>query len=182
MSFIKDLQILKEKDDLSKLPEDVIKKLKKLIRDGATDLAKKWENSLELVTQAYKVESVTIPTPALRTAYSQFDEMLKYAVKEMFDARKGMDDDWRMSSTVFREFKESMEREVTIRIYEISPTAGAGHTVKAKNMDEVVEMVRKQAGAKHFDMDVEQHDDSSCTCNFSFQGIKRPYKIELKQL
>lgn len=182
MQFLQDLQILKEKDDLSKLPEDIIKDLKKLIRDGAADLDLEWPNSLELVKRAYTVQGIERPTPAERTAYTQFEELLKYAVEQLADARKDTGNSWRMSSTVFREFKESMEKVCRFRVYEVSDKAGKGWTVEAKNMETIVDMVRNQASGAGFDMDVKEHDPSSCTCNFSYQGIQRPYKVSIQRL
>ncbi len=182
VQFIKDLYLLQEKDDLSKLPENVIKSLKKLIRDGASDLELKWANSLELVKKAYEVEGVMLPSPAEKTGYEQFEELLSYAVAEMTDARKGTDDSWRMSSTVFREFKESMQKMIKVRVYEIGTKNAKGHTVEVQNMEQVIDMIRKQAGKKGYKMDVDEDDPSSCTCKFSYQGIQRPYKVRLQRL
>lgn len=182
MQFIKDLQLIIEKDDLSKLPEDTIKAIKKLIRDGANTLDMKWANSLALVKKAYEIEGVEMASPAQKTAWEQYKKLLNFAVKELFDARKDFDNSWRMSSTVFREFKESMEKVCNFRVYELSDKAGKGWTVEAKNMDAVLDMIRKQAGGAGFDMDVEEHDSNSCTCSFSVHGIKKNYKVKLQRL
>ena len=182
MQFLQDLQILKEKDDLSKLPEDIIKDLKKLIRDGAADLDLDWANALELVKKAYSVQGVERPSPNERTAWDQYTELLKYGVEQLADARKDTNNSWRMSSTVFREFKESMEKTCKFRVYEVSDKAGKGWTVEAKNMESILDMVRKQAGGAGFDMNVEEHDPSYCTCKFSYQGIQRPYKVSIQRL
>jgi len=182
MEFIKTLRFLTEKDDLSKLPDDIIKKLQKSIRDGAEDLSTDWDNVLILVKKAFEIEGVQIPTPAERTAFSQFEELLSYAVKHLADARKGTDDSWRMSSTVFREFKESMERTVRVRIYELGEKNGTSHTVQAKNMQAVIDMIGVQAGKKHFDMKVEHHDAGSCTCKFTYMNVERQYRVKLQLL
>lgn len=182
MQFIKDLKIIIEKDDLSKLPEDIVKKLKKLIRDGAADLKLDWSNAMELVKKAYEVEGVTMPSPEERSAWDQYEELLQIGVKELAEARSDFDNSWRMSSTVFREFKESMKKEIQVRVYEIGDSFAKGHTVKAENMQEVIDMIRKQAGRKAFDMEVDEQDDDCCTCRFSYQGIKRPYHIKLQRL
>jgi len=82
MEFIKTLRYLTEKDDLSKLPDDIIKKLKKSIRDGAEDLSTEWDNVLVLVKKAFEIEGVQLPTPAERTAFSQLEELL-YILKKV---------------------------------------------------------------------------------------------------
>ena len=180
MQKLKSLLSLNEKKlTLDKFPEDVIKKLKKLIRDGATDLQKQWDNSLALVRKAFEVEGVELPTPSERTGFAQFEELLKYAVVELADARKDADSSWRMSSTVFKEMKESMTKTVRVKIIELGDTFGKTHTVQAKNIEEVIEMVKKQAGKKHFDTQVEPHEDGTYLCRFSYQGINRQYKIKI---
>ena len=181
MQFLKDLFIVSEgkSKDLSILPEETIKEIKKNVRDGATDLEYEWSNALELVHQAFKIAGVERPTPSEREAWKQYEELLQYGVKELADARINFDSSWRMSSTVFR---EAMEKRIKVRVYELSNKAGKGHTVEARNMEEVIEMVRKQAGEAGFDMDLEEHDPSSCTCKFSYQGIQRPYQVKLQRL
>lgn len=183
MDFLNSLYILSEaknnKNDLSILPEDVIKELKKNIKDGASDLEQDWANALELVHQAYKIAGVERPTPSEAGAWKQYEELLQLAVEELADSRKDGDSSWRMSSTVFR---EAMEKHIKVRVYEVGDKFAKGHTVEAKNMEEVIEMIRKQAGEKAFDMDVEEHDPSSYTCRFSYQGIKRPYHVKLQRL
>lgn len=183
MDFLKNLYIISEagnsKKDLSVLEDDVIKEIKKNIRDGAADLDRDWANALELVHEAYRVAGVERPTPAERAAWKQYEEMLQYAVEQLYEHRKLANSDWRMSSTVF---KEAMERRVKIRVFEIGDKFAKGHTVEAQNIEEVIKMIRKQAGQKSFDMEVEQHDPSSCTCYFSYQGIRKPYHIKIQQL
>lgn len=165
--------------DLDVLPKDVIKEIKKNVRDGATDLDYDWANALELLQQAFKVAGVERPTPSERNAWKQYEELIQYAVEEMAENR-GHDSSWRMSSTMFR---EAMETRVRIRVYELGEKSGKGHTVEAKNMEEVIEMVRKQAGAKQYDMKVEgDPENGECTCKFSYQGITRPYQIKLQRL
>lgn len=183
MDFLNSLVTLSEanskKGDLSVLAADVIKEVKKNIKDGAQDLEQDWSNALELVQQAYKIAGVERPTPAEKGGWKQYEEMLQIGVEELAKARKDIDSSWRMSSTVFR---EAMEKRIKVRVYEVGDKSAKGHTVEVKNMEEVIEMIRKQAGEKAFDMDVKENDPGSCTCSFSYQGIKRPYKIKLQRL
>lgn len=182
MQFLSDLYTLSEaksKKDLTILDDDTIKDIKKNIKDGATDLEYEWANALELVHQAYKIAGVERPTPSEGGAWKQYEEMLCLGVEELADARKDFDSSWRMSSTVFR---EAMEKRIKVRVYEVGDKFAKGHTVEAKNMEEIIEMIRKQAGQKAFDMDVEEHDPNSYTCKFSYQGIKRPYHVKLQRI
>jgi len=179
MQNLKNLLLNEKKLDLDKLPEDIIKKIKKLIRDGATDLEIEWENALSLVQKAFEVEGVELPTPSERTAFGQLEELLKYAVDELADAREGTDSSWRMSSTVFKEMKEAMEKSVSVKVCELGDNFGKSHIVQARNIEEVINMVKKQAGKKHFDTRIEYHDDGAYTCHFSYQGINRQYKVKL---
>jgi len=155
MNLLSNLLTLSEADarkgDLSVLPDDTFKELKKNIRDGAEDLEQNWSNALELVHQAYKIASVERPTPAEKGGWTQYEELLQIGVEELAKARKGGDSSWRMSSTVFR---EAMEKRIKVRVIEVGDQMGKGHTVEVRNMEEIIEMVRKQAGQKAFDMDI----------------------------
>ena len=76
---------------------------------------KKVENALELVKEAYKVENVELPQPALKKAWDQFSKLLEYATAKLFKYR-GIDGDWRMSSYMFREHIEARKTfAVTIK-------------------------------------------------------------------
>ncbi len=179
-TLLQNLYVISEgKDDLSVVPEDALKDIKKNIRDGATDLEQDWANAMELVHKAYSVAGVERPTPNERGGWTQYEEMLTLAVNELADARKLTKSDWRMSSKVF---KEAMEPRIRVRVYELGEKKGKGHTVEAKNMDEIIEMVKKQAGAKGFDMDVSADDNGSQVCTFSQYGIKRNYRVTLQRL
>jgi len=169
-----------DKDDLSVVPEDAIKDIKKNIKDGAKDLEQDWANAMELTQKAYSVAGVERPTPSERSAWKQYEEMLMFAVNELADARKlCKDKSWRMSSTVF---KEAMEPRISVRVVELGENKGKGHTVKVKNMEEIIDMVRKQAGSKGFEMDVQDDDDGSRLCTFAQHGIKRNYSVRLRRV
>lgn len=105
MSLLKDLVGVKEGSDLSRLPPDVMTAIKSNIRKGAADFEQKWANALELVHKAYEVEGVQRPSPDMDAAWKQYEENLQYAVQQLSAAR-GMDDDWRMSSSIFHEARQ----------------------------------------------------------------------------
>ena len=172
--------LYEDKDDLSIVPEDALKDIKKNIKDGAADLEQDWANAMELTQKAYSVAGVERPSPSERSAWKQYEEMLMLAVNELADAHKlSKDKSWRMSSTVF---KEAMETRIKIRVVELGGAKGKGWTTEAKNMEEIIEMVRKQAGVKGYDMDVQDDEDGSKLCTFSEYGIKRNYSVRLRRL
>lgn len=179
-SLLQNMFILSErKEDLSVVPEEAMKDIKKNIKDGAQDLEQDWANALELVQKSYSVAGVERPSPSERGGWTQYEEMITYGVEQLHKARKLTSSNWRMSSKIF---KEAMERKIKVRVYEVGDKFGKGHTVEAKNMEEIIDMVRKQAGAKGFEMDVKDSGDGCQTCSFSQHGIQRPYKVTLKQL
>lgn len=102
MRLLKDMMGVQEGSDLSRLPPDVMSAIKSKIRKGAGDFEQKWANALELVHKAYEVEGAQRPTPDMDAAWKQYEENLQYAVQQLASAR-GMDDDWRMSSSIFHE-------------------------------------------------------------------------------
>lgn len=100
MRFLR--SVLRESDDLSSLPKDIMSDIRRNIRDGAQDLSQKWANALELVHRAYQVEGIERPKPQMKDAWEQYQENIKYAVDQLAQNR-GMDGDWRMSSAMFRD-------------------------------------------------------------------------------
>jgi len=103
MKLLHDMMNLSEnKEDLSRLPQDVMTSIKANIRKGAENLQQKWANALELVHKAYEVDGVQRPTPGMASAWKQYEENLQYAVQQLAKSR-GMDADWRMSSSIFHE-------------------------------------------------------------------------------
>lgn len=99
---------LEEDQDITALPDIVIKEIKSNIRKGATDLEQDWANALELVNKAYQVTQVSKPTPDQKGAWGQYVEMISFAVKQL-TATRGIDGDWRSSQVLFTEEDEDPE-------------------------------------------------------------------------
>jgi len=188
MQFIQSILAEKKDDwkhrDASSVPEETYKEVSKNVKKGAEDQEMEWANAMELVNRAYEVSGVERPSPAEKGGWEQYEKLLQVAVSALMDTR-GTDDNSRFTSKVFREhfhMDEAMERMCKFRVYESGDKSGRGHTVEAKNMEAVIEMVRKQAGEAEYDMDLQQHDEGSCTCKFSYQGIQRSYQITIQRL
>lgn len=158
MNFIQTL--IFEDDDLSRLPKDVMSAIRSNIRKGAENLEQQWANALELVHKAYEVEGVERPTPDMETAWEQYQENLRYAVKELADNR-GMDGDWRMSSSMFHENHSFIVQEPT----------GEIHVVEAISINDVINKIKNQS---QYDVLVERVDSDTAQIRFSRWNIKKP--------
>jgi len=121
--------------ELEALPHDVKNELENHIRNGAKDMDKKVENALELVKEAYKVENVQLPTPAMKKAWSQFSELLQYATEKLHKYR-GIDGDWRMSAYMFREHVEAQKK------FAVTINTGSGvnqSVIEAEDKEELID-------------------------------------------
>lgn len=117
--------------DLSMLPDVVIGEIRSNIRKGAKDLAQDWANALELVHRAYYVSNVKRPTPDQSTAWRQYEELIKFAVKQLADSR-GLAGKWRASEVMVSEAVK--ERRFFVHI-----PGQAAVEVTAPEMDDVID-------------------------------------------
>lgn len=169
MQLIKQLIQIKEGNDLSRLPADVVKSLRTNIRKGAEDLQQKWANALELVHKSYEVEGVQRPTPDMKEAWKQYEELLAYAVNQLAENR-GMDDDWRMSSSIFHEaMKPTQNFRVKIGADE--------YLTEAPNLDSLVSRLTSDTG---YDAKIVE-SDSGCTIYFSRHKVRQE-TVKITQL
>ena len=169
MSLLQDL-IIEKKDDLSRLPKDVLTAIKSNIRKGAEDLQQEWANALELVHKAYEVEGVQRPTPDMETAWKQYEENLQYAVQQL-SSNRGMDASWRMASSMFREALTQKQYKVLMGDNE--------SIVEASNFDEIVDTIKKQT---YYDVLVEHVDFNEITIRFSRFGIRKNSPVRVIRL
>ena len=138
-----------ENKKLSLLPNDVVTALKKRVREGAEDQEQGWANALELVHKAYEVEGVVRPDPSMADAWKQYEEMLQYAVQQLAKNR-GMDGDWRMSSSMFREAYTKKQKflvtigkdefvtegnDITDVVTKLTESVGKEYTPEVNNQD-----------------------------------------------
>lgn len=144
--------VIEAEKDMSATPPDKISEIQKNIRTGAADLEQNWANALELVQRAYKVANVERPSPGMKDAWTQYEENIQYAVKQLSKIR-GMDADWRMSAAMFHEAEEKlMDFKVTI--------SGSGedltHTVKGSSIENIIGTLSGGVGPQY---DVEVVDE-----------------------
>ena len=172
MSFLQDLYLVTESDDLTKLPDDTISELRKNITDGAKDQDQKWSNALELVHKAYEIAAVQRPNPDMRTAWTQYEENLQYAVEQLSKYR-GIDGDWRMSSSVFHEAVESTNT------FRITHSDGEKSTVRARDIDDIIDTID---GGNGFDVRKANSMSGEVKLIFSKYGIRKNYSCTVKKL
>jgi|SRR5271157_1290265 len=167
---------INEEDDPEELPPDVMSEVQKNIRDGAKDVQQKWSNALELVHKAYEVAAVQRPTPDMRKGWKQYEENLTYAVQQLAKFR-GMDADWRMSSSVFYEALEPKKK--LFRVSYFGETGGEGKTVEANEIDDVIETLSRE---NPYDVKVSKHSDNEARLSFSRWGIKKNGHVEIRKV
>jgi len=96
---------IKQLEKITSLPQTVISELKKLISQGAKDVAQDWEDALELVNTAYHISNIRRPNPDQRGAWKQYEELLKFGVHALADTR-GPSNKWRSSDVMYAESKQ----------------------------------------------------------------------------
>ncbi len=174
MGLLQDL-IIEKSDDLSRLPKDVMSSIKSNIRKGAEDLEQKWANALELVHKAYEIEGVERPTPEMEAAWKQYEENLQYAVTQLADNR-GMDADWRMSSSMFH---EALQQRSKYRVTFVGPDMNDSYVTEARTIDEVVETLKEDTT---YDVTVNRNDFNDVTVKFSRWGIRKNLKVNVNRI
>lgn len=174
--MLNDLMRLHEtKEDLSKLPQNVMSSIKSKIRKGAEDLKQQWANALELVHKAYDTEGVQRPDPTMETAWKQYEENLQYAVQQLAKNR-GIDGDWRMSSAMFH---EALEQRIPYRVKIVGKNLNESYIVEAKTLTEVIDTVNPDS---EFDVSVDHTSPTDATLRFSRWGIRKNLKVIISKL
>lgn len=89
--------VFKETDPEAPFPNDTMAALKREINKGAKDLEKEWESALELVDNSFRELKVPKPRPQQKERWTQYQELIGEAVKELYDAR-GLSSSWRTTN------------------------------------------------------------------------------------
>jgi len=90
----------KKSDNSSAIPYNNIERIRKLIKKGAMDPDAHWSSALELVHTAYQTENVERPSPSMKEAWEQYEDILLFSVQQLQKAtEKGVrDDSWKLLS------------------------------------------------------------------------------------
>jgi len=144
-------------DEITTLPEKVIKELRTLIRKGAQDLEQNWKDALELTNKAYEVSNVRKPAPDQKGAWKQYMDLLTFSVQQL-RATRGADGKWRMTdpmyteSVILSELYNSTnqkaktdtppeERPIGARRFFVRIPDTAAQEVDGESMDDIIEKI-----------------------------------------
>lgn len=76
-----------ETDPQVAFPADTITSLQKEINKNCKDLTKKWKNAVEVINTSFNELDVPIPRANQKERWEQYRNLIKYAVKNLYDAR-----------------------------------------------------------------------------------------------
>lgn len=132
----------KHLEKITSLPQTVISELKKLIGQGARDIAQDWEDALELVNTAYHISNIRRPNPDQRGAWKQYEELLKFGVHSLADSR-GPSNKWRSSDVMYAESKQNeffdlLNEEAGAHRFFVKIAGAMDVELDAKDLSEVI--------------------------------------------
>lgn len=85
-----------EYDPEQPFPKDTITSLQKEINKNCKDLEKEWRDAIDVMNASFVNLDVPIPQAYQKERWKQYCELIKYAVKNLIDAR-GLKGDWSLS-------------------------------------------------------------------------------------
>jgi hypothetical protein len=88
--------VFQETDGRTPYPNDTMTSLNKEINKNCKDLEKVWNNAVEVVNHSFNELDIPIPRANLPARWSQYKELIAYAVKNLYDAR-GLNGGWTTS-------------------------------------------------------------------------------------
>jgi hypothetical protein len=168
MSFLNNL--FEDKNKEEGFPEETIKEITKLIKEGAKNRKRDWANALELIHAAFKHLNVPRPNPNDDYRWKQYEELIQVAVKELRKSRyvKG---DWRMSSTVFKEgIQLFMEKGGKHQVLEIEGT---------KDINRFLDTIAEALEEDGYTMNLKEGSNDGTLVEFERFGIKNNLKVWL---
>lgn len=171
--------LIQEEADLSGLPEAVFKEIKSLIRKGANDLEQHWRDALELVHRAYHVSRVRRPTPDQKSAWKQYEDLIKYGVQQL-RATRGADGQWRITSTYIPESFEE-ENPIGKRRFFVEIPGSEPREVEAEDMDDIVDKITNKLRSQGAKLRVESRDKYTVVATVWVDGVLRE-RIVIKEL
>ncbi len=159
--------------DLSALPDEMVKQIKKLIKSGAEDLQQDWANALALVHSAYDQTGTEYPNPDMKSAWKQYEENISYSVEQLAKYR-GLTGNWRMSSSVFES-----EQLTTFKIRHIhGDRVSETVSVEAKDINHLAEIMEKEERRKNVEVKI-KHNKNNYHITFWKHNTKLPGYLEV---
>lgn len=175
MNILKELIVRENGSDDSEIPEMHVSHLQKLIQKGAKDLEQKWANALHLVQTAYKVAQITRPTPIMKGAWKQYEQLIQYAVEWLAKTR-GIKGDWRMSSHVFHESLNNKKYKVVI----INNGIKSEYIAEAKSVPSIVKVIHNRV-APDYEVDILEREDGH-RIRFYKWGIRQNCRVLISEI
>lgn len=173
-SIYEKTQIKYSKDMTDAVPPDLMKEIQKNIRDGASNTKLQWANALELAHKAYKVANVQKPYPSMKNAWKQYEENIQFAVQQLALTR-GMDADWRMSSSMFMEAENQKQFTVTV----FNGTQKQSYQVESDDVEKVTDKLVTETFSAY---DVEQKvQNGKIRLSPRKFGIKQPFSVVISE-
>jgi hypothetical protein len=158
MSLLQELNTQKSvefmEDDKSALPDVTISELRKLINIGAKNSGE-WKTALDLVQKSYSVKKINKPNSSTPAAWSQYQDMIAYAVNRM-SFYHGLKGEW----SSLKEFKVVFN--IGDKILE--------ETFDAEKIEDVVEVLQEHMDATAGKFKIENKKRST-VCHFLAHGI-----------
>lgn len=175
---MKNMLNLTEAGGMDELPEDVMSEIRKNIKAGAKDTEQKWANALELAQKAYEVSAIQRPTPDMKNAWKQYEENIAYAV-EMLAKSRGLNGDWRMSSSMFH---EALEPRMRFAVRMSTGLQSVTYETDSKSINHLVKDIIKEDPGE-YEVKTEVADDGlSAVMRFYKFGVRIKYRVDITQL
>lgn len=168
--MLKELIVKENLDDETEMPEGHVNHLQKLIQKGAKDLAQKWANALHLVQTAYKVAQITRPSPPMRGAWKQYEQLIQYAV-EWLSKTRGLKGDWRMSSHIFHESINNKKFKVVI----VNNGEKSEYITEAKSVKSILKEINSRL-TSDYEVDILEREDGQ-RIRFHKWGIRQNCRV-----
>lgn len=166
--------LIQEDEDLTLLPDSVIAELKKLIRQGASDLEQKWTNALELTHKAYQVGNVRRPTPTQKGAWKQYEDLIAFAVKQL-SANHGINGEWRASDVLYQESAQMPvdDEPMAKHRFFVRIPGEAAVEVLGDTMDNIIDQVTNKLRRHGAVARIEQRSEEGAKLGVYVNGNKR---------
>lgn len=172
-------------EDFSALSNATVAKLEKLIRKGAADIEQQWANALELVHKAYQVANINIPTPDKKAAWQQYENLISYAVKQLYNTR-GINGKWRVTTPAVNDvlvsenvdLEDSINKRKSYFFVEIPKKGNA--EIKASNLDEIINFIINKLKTLNVIVDIEEKTENVAILSVLVDN-KRQDKIIIKK-
>lgn len=174
--------LLMEGDELTTIPERLIGEIKSNIKKGANDMTQKWKDAIELCHTAFKVTNVRRPQPTHKTAWKQYESLLRDAVHALRRAR-GAIGDWRKSKPMVVEFaqREDSGQHIGKKRFFVEIPGQSSTEIDGKTLDEIIDMMGNKMRRHGAKIRIEQRNKFGAILTVWVDEVKRD-RILIKEV